>query len=158
MKKQLTLAIVYRNKRILLGLKKSGFGVGRWNGFGGKVESGESIEEAAVRELQEESGIIAKEIEKVGVLDFEFENLPETLEVHVFRVNDFDNEAIETEEMSPKWFDIEKIPFDLMWSDDVYWMPYFLENKKFVGKFLFDRASDDKYQAKILSFDLRAAE
>ncbi|NCN21932.1 hypothetical protein GW758_03830 [Candidatus Falkowbacteria bacterium] len=45
-----------------------------------------------------------------------------------------------------------------MWPDDIYWMPYFLENKKFVGKFLFDRTSDDKYQAKILSLDLKAAE
>ncbi|CAN0505072.1 unnamed protein product, partial [Ectocarpus sp. 12 AP-2014] len=35
------------SKEILLGMKKRGFGEGKWNGFGGKVESGESVEEAA---------------------------------------------------------------------------------------------------------------
>lgn len=25
-----------------------------------------------------------------------------------------------------------------MWSDDPYWMPLFIDNKKFKGKFLFD--------------------
>ena len=44
-----TLAFVRESARILLGYKKRGFGEGRWNGFGGKVEPGEMIEEAAKR-------------------------------------------------------------------------------------------------------------
>lgn len=32
---------------VLLGMKKRGFGAGKWNGFGGKVQPGETIEEAA---------------------------------------------------------------------------------------------------------------
>lgn len=47
--KLLTLAFVTKPGQILLGMKKKGFGVGRWNGFGGKVERGETIEEAAKR-------------------------------------------------------------------------------------------------------------
>ncbi len=47
--KLLTLLFVLEPGRVLLGLKKRGFGVGRWNGFGGKVEVGESIEEGAIR-------------------------------------------------------------------------------------------------------------
>ncbi len=47
--KVLTLAFVREQSRILLGLKKRGFGQGRWNGFGGKVEKGETIDEAAKR-------------------------------------------------------------------------------------------------------------
>jgi 8-oxo-dGTP diphosphatase/2-hydroxy-dATP diphosphatase len=154
MMKQLTLTIVYKNKKVLLGLKKRGFGVGRWNGFGGKVEDGETIREAAIRELQEESGVIAQEIEEIGILDFEFESDPKILQVHIFRVTDFGQEPVETEEMKPQWFDIDKIPFDSMWSDDIYWMPYLLDSKKFEGKFLFDRPSDADYQSKILSMDL----
>jgi hypothetical protein len=42
---------------VLLGLKKRGFGAGKWNGFGGKVEQGESIRTAAIREMKEEAGI-----------------------------------------------------------------------------------------------------
>lgn len=34
---------------VLLGMKKRGFGAGKWNGFGGKVQPGETIEEAARR-------------------------------------------------------------------------------------------------------------
>ena len=44
-----TLALIRNNDNILLGMKKRGFGVGRWNGFGGKVHSGETILEAAKR-------------------------------------------------------------------------------------------------------------
>lgn len=154
MKKQLTLTIVYQDRKVLLGLKKRGFGVGRWNGFGGKVEEGETIEEAARRELQEESGLVANKIDKVGVLDFGFENDPKILQVHIFCVISFNQEPVETEEMKPQWFEIDKIPFDSMWSDDVYWFPYFLDGKKFEGKFLFDRPSDADYQSKILSMDL----
>ncbi len=55
MKKLLTLCIVHQHPRVLLGMKKRGFGIGHWNGFGGKVEEGESIEEAAKREVKEEA-------------------------------------------------------------------------------------------------------
>lgn len=44
-----TLVLVLQPQRILLGMKKRGFGAGRWNGFGGKVQEGESIEDGARR-------------------------------------------------------------------------------------------------------------
>ena len=47
--KLLTLLFVLRPGQVLLGMKKRGFGKGRWNGFGGKVHQGESIEKAAIR-------------------------------------------------------------------------------------------------------------
>ena len=47
--KVLTLAFLRRSGEILLGFKKRGFGAGRWNGFGGKVEPGETIEQGARR-------------------------------------------------------------------------------------------------------------
>jgi hypothetical protein len=37
------------HKEILLGMKKRGFGAGKWNGFGGKLEENESNEDAAKR-------------------------------------------------------------------------------------------------------------
>lgn len=137
-KKLLTLVLVVRGKNILLGMKKRGFGAGRWNGFGGKVEPGESIEEAARRETKEECGIGITAMEEVGVHEFEFEKERGTiLEVHVFRVVDYKWEPIETEEMRPAWYPIDQIPFDDMWPDDRYWIPIFLEGKKFRTRFLF---------------------
>ena len=41
----------FENNKILLGYKKRGFGFGKWNGFGGKVEQSESISECAKRYL-----------------------------------------------------------------------------------------------------------
>lgn len=137
MKKIFTLCIIHKDSHVLLGLKKRGFGAGRWNGFGGHVEAGESIEEAARREVFEEAGIAVKSLEKVGVLEFAFDKKPESFEVHLFRANDFEGEPVEGEEMKPRWFHINKLPFDKMWPDDRYWYPLFLQNKKFNGKFLF---------------------
>ena len=136
-------------------MKKRGFGVGRWNGFGGKLEENETIEVAAKREMLEEIGIESNELNKVGILDFEFENDPKILEVHIFHITKFSGEPKETEEMKPEWFDVDKIPYNQMWSDDIYWLPMLLSGKKFRGKFLFDRPSDAEYSAKILNSDLR---
>jgi 8-oxo-dGTP pyrophosphatase MutT (NUDIX family) len=51
-KKIFTLILITRknSREILLGFKKKkGLGQGKWNGFGGKVEPGETINQAAVR-------------------------------------------------------------------------------------------------------------
>ena len=143
MKKLLTLCLIYEHlpmqagSRILLGMKKRGFGAGRWNGFGGKLKEGENLEQGAKRELEEETGITATEMEKFGILTFEFKTNGEIFEVHVFRVKDFSGSPKESEEMKPQWFDVADIPYGAMWPDDRFWLPLFLESKKFKGKFLF---------------------
>ena len=44
-----TSVFILNEANVLLGMKKRGFGVGRWNGFGGKVDADETILEAAKR-------------------------------------------------------------------------------------------------------------
>lgn len=137
-KKILTLCLAERDGMILLGMKKRGFGVGRWNGFGGKVEEGESIEDGARRETLEECGIVVGHMEEVGIHHFYFEKNPdEYLETHVFRILSCTGDPVETEEMRPEWFALDAIPFDTMWPDDRYWMPIFLAGKKFRTRFVF---------------------
>lgn len=134
----MTLCLIVKDGRILLGMKKRGFGVGRWNGFGGKLHDGESIEDATLRETFEECGVTVQTMEKVGIHEFEFEKeRGEILEVHVFRADTFSGEPTETEEMRPQWFTIDAIPYDEMWPDDIHWMPVFLARRKFRTKFLF---------------------
>lgn len=149
-KKVLTLCFVHQPPNVLLGMKKKGFGAGRWNGFGGKVEPGETIEDAARRELFEEAGIKTKDIEKAGVLEFEFRGNPELLEVHVFRAKDFRGEPSESDEMRPVWFHEATLPFEAMWPDDRHWMPFFLTRRPFHGKFYFDEEEN------LLRHELRA--
>lgn len=150
MKKMLTLCIIHQRPRVLVGMKKRGFGAGRWNGFGGKVEEGETIEDAARREMKEEVGIVPTKMTHVGVLVFSFESDPKELEVHVFRVTEISGEPRESEEMKPEWFDIGNIPFDNIWHSDTAWLPLLLEGKSFRGAFHYDRPSDPNYAGKIL--------
>lgn len=153
-KKILTLCLVHDDSRLLLGMKKRGFGVGQWNGFGGKVETGETIKIAAQRELKEEAGLEALDMIEKGIIDFSSENDPKVLEMHIFEVVKFSGEPIETEEMKPQWFDLDKLPFEKMWPSDFYWYPLFFANKKFTGKFLFDKPSDNEHSAKIITKEL----
>lgn len=138
MRKLLTLTLIVSDNRILLGMKKRGFGAGRFNGFGGKVEEGETIVRAAKRETLEECGLNIVKMEKVGIHEFEFAaNRGDILEVHVFRVDEWQGEPRETEEMRPQWFTTDAIPYDAMWPDDIHWIPVFLAGKTFRTKFLF---------------------
>ncbi len=143
MKKLLTLLLIYKNDQILLGLKKRGFGMGKWNGFGGKVDKSESIEDATKRELFEESGLVVNSMEKIGLTEFVWQGKEgDVWEVHIFASNDFVGTPEETEEMKPQWFDNDKIPFEKMWPDDKFWFPLFLTGKKFEGRFLYDDKND----------------
>lgn len=136
-KKVSTLVLVRDDSRVLLGMKKRGFGAGRFNGFGGKLMPGETIEAAAHRELLEEAGITVKKLEKFGIVHFEFQGDPTILEVHFFKAREFSGVPTEGEEMKPQWFPIDAIPFHSMWPDDPHWFPLFLSDKKFQGRFLF---------------------
>ena len=134
----MTIVIIHQTDKILLGMKKRGFGLGRYNGFGGKVEKDETIEEAARREVFEEASLEIIDLEKIGVIDFSWRDKKDELEVHIFKSTQFNGLPEETGEMKPEWFDIKNIPYKKMWSDDIYWLPLFLQNKKFTAKFVFD--------------------
>jgi 8-oxo-dGTP diphosphatase / 2-hydroxy-dATP diphosphatase len=135
MNRDTTLCIVHQHPMILLGMKKRGCGAGKWNGFGGKIEDGESIEDAARREVREEAGIEVRALEKMAVVTFE--DGDEVTRCHFFKADAFSGELKESDEMRPRWFHVSEIPFKEMWQDDAYWMPYFLRGRRFVGRFRF---------------------
>ncbi len=135
-------------------MKKRGFGAGRWNGFGGKLKDNESIEEAMKREIKEEAGIDIEDLNKVGIIEFSFENNDEIHEVHIFKSESFKGEPTESEEMKPEWFHIDEIPFRNMWPDDIHWMPLFLKGRKFKGKFIMDKPSTSEYASAIIDSEL----
>jgi len=147
-----TLCLIYSPDQILLGMKKRGFGVNRWNGFGGKVLPSENITEAARRELFEEANIQVSDLKPRGILTFEFEGQPDILEVYLFSTEKYTGEPIETEEMKPQWFKHDQIPFSEMWPDDPYWLPLILQGKNVEGKFLFkDKNTILKHEVKFFN-------
>ena len=134
-----TLVIIKRENEVLLGMKKRGLGVGKWNGFGGKLTAGETLKQCAARELNEECSLTVdeKDLQQTGILMFDFlgENL--FIEVNVFKASKFYGIPTESEEMAPKWFLTENVPFDKLWADDVLWYPLLFQNKLFYGVFQF---------------------
>ena len=60
-----------------------------------KVEEGESIIEAAVRELEEEAGIIAVKPIKQGVIKYHMLNTNKKLELHIFTAKIYKGEIME---------------------------------------------------------------
>jgi mutator protein MutT len=125
-------------KDICLAMKKRGFGAGRYNGVGGKVEAGESIEAAVLREAEEEIGIHAEGVRKYGELTFVFPHNPQYDQlVHVYVTQSWTGEPVETEEMSPAWFPVEGIPYGSMWPDDAFWLPKVINGQPVRARFVF---------------------
>ena len=65
-----TLTLFIENGKILLGEKKRGFAKGTLNGIGGKQDPGETIEQAMIRECEEEIGAKPVEYSQVGRINF----------------------------------------------------------------------------------------
>jgi len=63
------LAVLRREGRILLAQRGKGPAPGRWGFIGGVQELGETVAEAAIRELYEETGAKATAVETLGALD-----------------------------------------------------------------------------------------
>jgi len=153
--KNATLLLVINKDHVLLGMKKRGFGEGKWNGFGGKLNDGETLEEAAVREMEEEAGMIIdkEKMEKVAELNFTFPFVAKEKGfdqlVHVFVVKEWEGEPKESEEMLPKWFLTNELPFDNMWNDDRIWLPKILNGEKIKADFVFGEDNETIAQHKL---------
>ncbi len=122
-------------------MKKRGLGVGWWNGFGGKTDNGESVEVAAVRETREEIGVEILKFGKAAELYFYLVDNKKTrdLIVHVFLVSKWKGKSKESEEMRPKWFKKDSLPFENMWDGDHLWIPRVLNGEKIMAKMGFDK-------------------
>ncbi len=120
-------------QKILLGLKKKGFGEGKIVCFGGKIEPAEVVEQAVVRELREETSITASpgQLKKAGALTFLFPSKPAWDHyVHVYILYSWKGFPQESSEIEPFWFNIYDIPYDRMWPDGRHWIPRALRGEK----------------------------
>lgn len=140
MSKHVVIFLV-KGKEVLLAEKKRGLGAGYWNGPGGKVEKGETFTQAVIRECEEEVGLKPTNPKVVAKLWFEeyHDGQKHELDVRVFVASDWSGKLIETDEMKPKWFNQNNLPFKQMWGDDPYWLPNILRGEKIDGWFKLDK-------------------
>ena len=142
--------------KYLLLLKAAGrFGGGFWNAPGGKIENGETPEDAVRREVREETGFTVGGMERAGFLEFYFgenKTRPDWT-AEVFSSSDFSGSLHESAEGKLEWFPEEVLPLDQMWQDDKYWLPMLLHGKKFHGIFWFSSDSKTLLSHKLESLD-----
>ena len=132
---------------VCLGMKKIGFGQGLFVGIGGKIKEDESIEDAVIRETEEEILVKVKDIQKMAETDFRFPHKPDWSQyVYVYMTENWDGEIGESEEVKPQWFKISDIPYDKMWEDAKYWLPQVLNGEKIKGIFIY--GEDDHIKEK----------
>jgi len=84
--KRVVAAVIERSdRRILIGQRRRGdTSPLKWEFPGGKVRSGETLEAALARELQEELGVTLLKSREIAQVRHQYANYPEELEIHFF--------------------------------------------------------------------------
>ncbi len=150
-----TICLLIRGRppqRVLLGLKREGFGAGKITGFGGKVEPGETAAVAAVREIQEEIGVqvVPEDLVPMGYLVFLFPACPSWSQlVHAFVSREWEGIPRAGREMIPRWYAVDEIPFGQMWHGATYWLPRFLAGERIRGRFVFGADNETVVEVEI---------
>ena len=110
---------------------------GRWNGLGGKFEPGETPEECAVREIREESGLVARNLILKGFLTFPGFSNDEDWYAFVFVVNEYEGELIDSPEGVLQWVDDEELTKLFLWEGDYLFLPWLDQKGFFSAKFVY---------------------
>ena len=101
-----TLCLIHKGNQYLLQdrVKKD------WKGYtlpGGHIEPGESIVEATIREMQEETGLIIHNPRLCGVKQFPIEG--GRYLVFLFETEEFEGELVSSEEGAMHWVNAEEL-------------------------------------------------
>ncbi len=144
-----TLCYIEKDNKILMlhrVKKENDMHEGKYNGLGGKMEKGESPKECAIREIKEESGLNVEEINYVGTIAFpNFDGKNDWL-AFLYHVTDVSGKLIDSPEGNLRWVDKDKIMDLNLWEGDRVFIPWVLEEKKFMAKFIYENKEFKNYQ------------
>ncbi len=140
-----TTTFLRKDNKILLAVKKRGFGVGKIMGVGGKQEADELIEDTAIREVKEEIGVHITKIERMATVIFDdlyYKDAPERVPMYVFIATEWEGEPSESDEVKPEWYALSDIPYEKMWSDALVYLPRILRGEKFEAYFRYNKKNE----------------
>jgi len=110
---------------------------GKWNGLGGKLNSGESPEDCVIREVREESGLIISDPLLKGFLTFPRFANDEDWYTFVFVARKIEGQLIESEEGVLEWIDDDLLLNLDLWEGDLIFLPWLERPGIFSGKFIY---------------------
>jgi len=119
--------IVEANGKILMLQRKPSDSYGeKWCLPGGEVEEGETFEEGGLRELEEETGFVTKDVESLGVFNEggKFENV--TFEIFKTKCDEEFVPKLSHEHTAYEWL----TPKELIKKDDLIFQETFVSNIK----------------------------
>jgi 8-oxo-dGTP diphosphatase len=111
----------------------------KWVAIGGKIESGESPEEANAREVLEETGLTLGKVRYCGIVTFVSDEWG-TEYMHLFHTTEFSGDLIECNEGDLCWVDIKEVYNLPIWEGDKIFLklleekaPFFSLKIEYVG-------------------------
>ena len=123
LKKNDSYLMLFRNK------KKDDFNKGKWIGVGGHVESNETPDEAAIREVKEETNFDVHSLKCAGEVLFVDDNM--NMMMYVYEITDFSGKQIECNEGTLKWIPIKDIYDYPMWEGDKAFLPLLINHESY---------------------------
>lgn len=110
---------------------------GKWNGLGGKFETGETPEECVIREIQEESGLIIKNPSLRGLITFPDFDGVDDWRVFVFVATEYEGELTDSNEGNLKWIDDAELLSLNLWDGDHIFLKWLDQERFFSAKFIY---------------------
>lgn len=129
--------------------KANDYHEGKWNGLGGKFEPGESPEECAIREIEEESGLKVKSVLMKGFITFPMFDGKEDWYVFLFTASEFSGTLIDSSEGNLAWIKNDKLTELNLWDGDKHFIPWLFKDGFFSAKFDYQNG---KYLKHTVSF------
>ncbi len=126
--------------------KKNDMHMGKWNGLGGKFMPGETPEACAIREVQEESGLLMQEPQLRGILTFPGfpSGAPQSTEddpnswdwyTFVFVAHNFTGTLIDSAEGLLAWIEDDQLLKLNLWAGDRIFLQWLEQPAFFSGRF-----------------------
>ena len=126
--------------------KENDMHAGKWNGLGGKLESGETPEECAIREVWEESGLRVKDLTLKGFITFPAFDGQEDWYTFIFVISDYEGQLIDSSEGFLRWIPNTQLLELNLWPGDRIFIPWLERNGFFSGKFVYKNKELTEHQ------------